>query len=134
MTQGDYYGGGGIAISSGALVNTFQLIPETPRPPVIGPAVVTSYEITQFAGGNGVAVCFFDSATLPANGQALFGAVPLLFAVPITAGAAFLYNVAGPGHRYLRGCSVVLASTWGPNIVYGTASMLCTMHYLPFKE
>lgn len=150
MDIGEAYAGGSYwgsswnaTTNSGGYAATFLLIPQLVDPytgkPLdkAGPVVVTDYEITQNSTGNGIVLVFFDAATVPAAGRALFtnsDAVPQpKFLAPIAPGVRVSLPLAAPWHAYDNGLAVVCSTSYS-TLTYATANTFFAVRYAQYKD
>ncbi|TAK94595.1 hypothetical protein EPO05_06130 [Patescibacteria group bacterium] len=138
MNQGDVYGGSVERHSSGVLVASYTVIPTAPRPGAApAPFVVSSYEIYQMPTGNGKVILFYDATAAPAAGTAWFGNTDptknVQWMAPITGNGIFLFNPGPAGHRYLKGCTIVMsAGTDVTQLQLATANSLMCVDGFPW--
>lgn len=135
MNQADFDSGVRYWGTSNGPQNTFGLVPKfildkngAPYS-VVAPAIVTSYEIFQQAGGTGIFLLFFDAATVPVDTTALNDSTGFLFAASLAASTSF--GVHRVVHRYNAGCCIV-ASTSGTAVTRGTAAALFCVTYMAY--
>lgn len=148
MDIGEAYAGGGFwgrswtTTNPGGYAATFLLIPQIVDPytgkPLdkAGPVVVTDYEITQDTTGNGIVLAFFDSATVPANGRAMFTNLPdpsPLFLAPIAPGVRVSLPLPPPWHPYDNGLCIVCSTSYSA-VTYSNGHVAFAVRYGQYKD